>query len=124
MPKSNCIALIVHEITRPARARQGRDKNARMNDAYGRFRDLLYYNAELELSLDISRIRAAKGFFEQMEPRMQQAYEAMAALESGAVANPDEGRRVGYYWLRAPELAPETAMTEAIEGAIDRSLAF
>jgi len=31
----------------------------------------------------------------------------MAALEAGAVANPDEGRRVGHYWLRAPELAPD-----------------
>ncbi|MEZ4235883.1 MAG: hypothetical protein R3F59_06910 [Myxococcota bacterium] len=35
------------------------------------------------------------------------AFEAMAALEAGAVANPDEQRQVGHYWLRAPG-APTT----------------
>jgi glucose-6-phosphate isomerase len=30
----------------------------------------------------------------------------MVALEAGAVANPDEGRMVGHYWLRLPEAAP------------------
>jgi len=30
----------------------------------------------------------------------------MEALEGGAIANPDEGRMVGHYWLRAPERAP------------------
>ena len=48
------------------------------------------------------------------------AVEAMAALESGAIANPDEGRRVGHYWLRAPELAPEPEMTAAITGALQQ----
>jgi glucose-6-phosphate isomerase len=34
----------------------------------------------------------------------------MAALEAGAIANPDpeEMRRVGHYWLRTPSLAPRT----------------
>ncbi len=40
-------------------------------------------------------------------PRWRSAFDAMAALEAGAVANPDEGRQVGHYWLRAPALAPE-----------------
>ena len=35
------------------------------------------------------------------------AIEAMGELERGAVANPDEGRQVGHYWLRAPSLASE-----------------
>jgi glucose-6-phosphate isomerase len=30
----------------------------------------------------------------------------MAKLEKGAIANPDEKRMVGHYWLRAPQLAP------------------
>jgi glucose-6-phosphate isomerase len=33
----------------------------------------------------------------------------MRELEAGALANPDEGRRVGHYWLRAPDLAPDPA---------------
>lgn len=34
------------------------------------------------------------------------AFSAMEALEAGAIANPDEGRQVGHYWLRAPDRAP------------------
>ena len=35
------------------------------------------------------------------------AFAAMQALEGGAIANLDEGRQVGHYWLRSPELAPD-----------------
>lgn len=38
----------------------------------------------------------------------------MQALEAGAIANPDEERMVGHYWLRAPELAPDAAITAEI----------
>ncbi|MCA9571110.1 MAG: hypothetical protein KC656_24895, partial [Myxococcales bacterium] len=38
-----------------------------------------------------------------------------AALEEGAIANPDEGRMVGHYWLRDPSLAPTPAITAEIE---------
>ncbi len=50
----------------------------------------------------------------------QEVFDAMAALEAGVIANPDEGRQVGHYWLRAPELAPTvgqaTAIGEVVEG--------
>ncbi len=39
---------------------------------------------------------------------------AMRALEAGAIANPDEGRMVGHFWLRAPELAPTAELREQI----------
>ncbi len=57
-------------------------------------------------------------------PEMDPAFDAMAALEAGAVANPDENRRVGHYWLRAPELAPDPGLTRAIEEARDRVIEF
>ena len=38
----------------------------------------------------------------------------MAALEGGAIANPDEQRMVGHYWLRAPHLAPTPALAQEI----------
>ncbi len=38
----------------------------------------------------------------------------MEAIESGAIANPDENRMVGHYWLRAPELAPKREITRDI----------
>ena len=60
----------------------------------------------LGLSLDVSRMRFEDGFLDRMAPAVQDAFAAMDALERGAIANPDENRMVGHYWLRAPELAP------------------
>ena len=45
------------------------------------------------------------------------ALSAMAAIEGGAVANIDEQRQVGHYWLRAPQLAPDPSQTAAIRDA-------
>jgi glucose-6-phosphate isomerase len=53
-----------------------------------------------------------------MEPAMQRAFAAMAALERGATANPDENRMVGHYWLRAPDLAPTPEIATAIKDAL------
>lgn len=72
----------------------------------------------LDFALDYSRINFGKDFFDSMEPKMQAAFEAMDALESGAIANPDEGRQVGHYWLRNPDLAPDSSMGQAIKDAI------
>ena len=57
-------------------------------------------------------------FFAAMEPRMQKAFADMAALEKGAIANPDENRMVGHYWLRNPALAPTPEIRKEIEETI------
>ena len=38
----------------------------------------------------------------------------MVAVESGAIANPDEGRMVGHYWLRNAALAPTDELKKAV----------
>ncbi|HWL16206.1 MAG TPA: glucose-6-phosphate isomerase, partial [Opitutus sp.] len=68
-----------------------------------RFKTHFYHNADLGVSLDISRIPFPDDFLTSMESRMQDAFKAMAELEAGAIANPDENRMVGHYWLRAPQ---------------------
>ena len=72
---------------------------------WDRFKSLYYTNPKLGLSLDISRMPFPDDFLAAMEPKLQQAFAAMAALEGGAIANPDENRMVGHYWLRAADLA-------------------
>src|SRR5690242_6281729 len=71
-----------------------------------RFQDYFLRYDDLGFSIDISRMRFPAGFFEKMQPKVQAAFTAMRELESGAVANPDENRMVGHYWLRTPTLAP------------------
>ncbi|HKP92833.1 MAG TPA: glucose-6-phosphate isomerase [Chthoniobacterales bacterium] len=68
-----------------------------------------------DFSIDISRMRFPDGFFETMQPRVEKAFRAMRELEAGAIANPDEGRMVGHYWLRNPKLAPTPALRDDIE---------
>lgn len=83
-----------------------------------RYKDNLCTCETLGLSLDISRIDFPDGFFREMEPRMQDAYAAMTRLEAGEIANPDENRMVGHYWLRAPHLAPSEEITKEIEHTV------
>ena len=66
-----------------------------------RFQQYLCHVPSLGLTLDVSRMRFEDGFLQRMAGPMQQAFEAMDALERGEIANPDENRMVGHYWLRA-----------------------
>lgn len=84
------------------------------NNIWARFKDFLFIDHELGLWLDPSRMKLNQDFFEQMEPRMQQAYAKMSELEQGAIANPDENRMVGHYWLRDPGLSPDKEITRNI----------
>jgi glucose-6-phosphate isomerase len=69
---------------------------------------------ELGFSIDISRMRFPDGFLEKMQPKVEQAFAAMRELEAGALANPDENRMVGHYWLRDPALAPNDKLRAEI----------
>ncbi len=89
-----------------------------------RYQDWLYYHPGLDFYLDISRVRFDLTFVSQMEPRFDRAFEAIAALEGGAIANPDEGRMVGHYWLRAPELAPTEELRQAIVSTLTQIETF
>lgn len=89
-----------------------------------RYRRYLCVCESTGLSVDVSRMNFGDGFFEQMTPAMNRAFEAMEALEAGAIANPDESRQVGHYWLRAPHLAPDQAIREEIERTLARVKSF
>jgi glucose-6-phosphate isomerase len=69
----------------------------------------------LGFSLDLSRVRWSSADLDRLQAPMARAFQAMAALEAGSIANPDEQRMVGHYWLRAPELAPSADLRASIE---------
>ncbi|NDE99897.1 MAG: hypothetical protein EB034_16735, partial [Verrucomicrobia bacterium] len=58
------------------------------------------------MALDLSRMNFPADFLPAMQPRLAKAFAAMAELERGAIANPDEKRMVGHYWLRSFRLEP------------------
>ncbi|MBI2812734.1 MAG: glucose-6-phosphate isomerase [Opitutae bacterium] len=86
---------------------------------WDRFKSLYCPHPKLGLALDISRMPFPDDFLPSMEQKLQQALAAMAALEGGAIANPDEKRMVGHYWLRAPKLAPTAELRAAITSTLD-----
>lgn len=67
------------------------------------------------LTLDISRMAFEEDFFSRMAAPAAEALDAMAELEKGAIANPDEGRMVGHYWLRSPDIAPSRELRQQVE---------
>jgi len=93
-------------------------------ELWERFRTLRFDDPPLGLSLDASRTPLDDEALREREPAMQEALGAMAALEAGATANPDEDRMVGHYWLRAPEKAPTADIAAAIRDTRTRVLDF
>lgn len=85
---------------------------------WNRFQEYFYRHDGLGLALDISRMNFSVDFLARMEPDVRRAFDAMLALERGAIANPDEKRMVGHYWLRAAELAPNPQIRQDIESTL------
>jgi len=89
-----------------------------------RYQDWLYYHDGLGFFVDISRIGFDAGFVNTLMPKFVKAFTDMAALEAGAIANPDEQRMVGHYWLRDPDLAPTPDMTAEIVNSLTQITEF
>ncbi len=87
-------------------------------ELWQRYQDWLYYHPGLGIYLDVSRIRFSSDLVEHLRPKFEGAFADMRALEQGAIANPDEHRQVGHYWLRSPELAPRPDIKASIEAAV------
>ncbi len=84
------------------------------SELWRRYRRYLCVCEPVGLTVDVSRMGFDDDFFDRMTPAVSRAFDAMEALEAGAIANPDENRQVGHYWLRGPHLAPDPAIAAAI----------
>lgn len=91
---------------------------------WARYVEWLYQHKDLGLYLDVSRVGFTDEFVAEMEPRFAAAFKAMVELEKGAIANPDEGRMVGHYWLRKSSLAPNSFLKTQIDNTLDRVSMF
>ncbi|NRA97793.1 MAG: glucose-6-phosphate isomerase, partial [Planctomycetes bacterium] len=86
-----------------------------MGHDFARFRALFWHDADLAVSLDPSLMGLEDAALDALAEPFAAAFAAMDALEGGAIANADEGRMVGHYWLRDPARAPDPALGAAIE---------
>ncbi|MFH1144726.1 MAG: glucose-6-phosphate isomerase [Candidatus Eisenbacteria bacterium] len=93
-------------------------QNAGSRPSWERFLAQTLDLPSLGMRLDLSRMGLPDREPDDLQPALQTAIEHMAALERGAIANPDEKRPVGHYWLRSPDLAPDPATGQAIRQAL------
>lgn len=93
-------------------------------DLWTRFRERFLYDSASGFSLDTSRLNYDDAYIARMEPKMQAAFDSMEKLELGEIANPDEKRMVGHYWLRSPSRAPSEDLSSAIRATISKIKQF
>lgn len=109
-------------VLKEAKKKKGLEKDPRA--LWDRYVDWFYQHKDLGLFLDVSRVGFTGEFVAEMEPRFQAAFQAMEELEKGAIANPDEGRMVGHYWLRNSQLAPNSFLRSQIDKTLDAVCKF
>lgn len=93
-------------------------------ELWSRYRRFRCQVPEAGLALDVSRMQFPDDLLDSTAPAMTRVFGEMKALEEGAIANADEGRMVGHYWLRAPERAPEPEITHDIRAVRARIKTF
>ncbi len=76
------------------------------------------------VELDLSHGALADGDVQALTTPLQNALAAMKSLEAGGIANADEKRMVGHFWLRAPGLAPKPELEDTIASTIAGIEAF
>lgn len=95
-----------------------------MPDSLDRYLAWRLYQPELDLELDLADAGLDEARLAAAAPRLEAALDALHRIELGAVANVDEGRMVGHYWLRDPDRAPEAEIAAAITGSWKQIDAF
>ncbi len=80
--------------------------------------------SELRFNIDTSLMDMPKSYLEEHQSHIDKAFADLANLEAGAIANPDENRMVGHYWLRDPELAPNDEIKAQIIEPLKQIKAF
>ncbi|MDA7888688.1 glucose-6-phosphate isomerase [Akkermansiaceae bacterium] len=82
--------------------------------SFDRYAQSLLRYPDLGFSLDLSRMDLTDEFLTSMSDKVTAALAHLKDLEAGEIANPDEGRMVGHYWLRNADLAPNDTIKAQI----------
>jgi glucose-6-phosphate isomerase len=81
---------------------------------WSKFGKYFLENPKYDFSLDISKVNFSDNWLKKFENKFAKAHASMVKLESGEIANPDENRMVGHYWLRNSALAPNKSLSREI----------
>jgi glucose-6-phosphate isomerase len=93
-------------------------------ELWQKFQDWFFYDQSSGFALDISRMNFVDQDFERLEPKLRSALDSMTKLDAGSIANPDEQRMVGHYWLRDSKLSPTKDIASEIEQTLENIKKF
>jgi len=83
--------------------------------SWDKFKKYYLENIELDFAIDVSKVEFSEAWIADFAVKFKDVHKSMIDLEAGAIANPDEGRMVGHYWLRNTALAPNEELKTTIE---------
>ncbi len=89
---------------------------------WNRFKNYYFEDPATGFAIDVSRIKFPEDLI--TDERMKDAFKDMDALVKGKIANPDEKRMVGHYWLRDASLAPDASISKEIKTTLERIKTF
>src|SRR5476651_689566 len=78
----------------------------------------------VDVSVDVSRMKFTEAFLQEKDADIRKAFAEMDKLEAGAIANPDENRMVGHYWLRDASKAPTPELKKEIADTLAKIKKF
>ncbi|HLE44983.1 MAG TPA: glucose-6-phosphate isomerase, partial [Methylomirabilota bacterium] len=91
---------------------------------WDRFKQYLLVSDPVGVSVDVSRMNFGPTFFAEQDAAIRRAFAEMDTLEAGVIANPDEERMVGHYWLRDASKAPTPEIRKEITTCLARIKRF
>lgn len=94
------------------------------NMSWDKFKEYYLDHVGLDFSIDISKVNFTETWFNNFSKKFNSAHKAMTELEAGAIANPDENRMVGHYWLRNPDIAPDAKIKSEIKKTVSAIKSF
>jgi glucose-6-phosphate isomerase len=85
---------------------------------WDRFKKYYLYSDAVGVGVDISRMKFSDTFLQEKDADIKKAFSEMDKLVAGAIANPDENRMVGHYWLRDSSKAPTPELKKEIDSCL------
>ena len=82
--------------------------------------ELYLSHPDAQFWADFSFVDFPENYLDKMKGPIEDALAQMKELEGGSIANPDESRMVGHYWLRNPSLAPSKEISSAIQSTLTK----
>jgi len=86
--------------------------------SWDRFKRHLVVAPSVGVTVDVSRMAFDDAFLAAKDADIRRALAQMRELEAGAIANPDEKRMVGHYWLRDAKRAPTAELRKEIDSCL------